>query len=462
MERQGSAVVVGGGVAGLEAARRIALAGCRVTLVEASGRLGGCVHTHEVAGIRLDAGAEAFATAASSRGRGAAEELILELGLHDRMVRPNAAGAWVRHEGGIDPLPGRSLLGIPSRPDDDQCRAILGPDGARRAMMDHDLAGDVGADAVSVGELVRTRMGDAVLRRLVEPVATGVYHTDPFQLPLARVAPQLVAEMRAAGSLSEAVSRVRDGDAPGSAVATLADGMGALVTAMRRAAIDAGVTIELSRPVDRLAPGKGGWTVAAASWAIRADRVVAAVPGEALGRLLGPLLGPGARASWPSTDIAVVTLVVDQPALDDAPRGSGVLVSGHVPGVRARALTHVTAKWRHVAAAAGPGRHVLRLSYRLGASGPGGRASGDAAAADLHVLAVHDAAALTGCDLPPARVVAARVQRFRVPRLSLAGGEPETALSDLPRIAVTGSAMAGSGLAAVIRHARDTAARLIA
>jgi oxygen-dependent protoporphyrinogen oxidase len=74
------------------------------------------------------------------------------------------------------------------------------------------------------------------------------------------------------------------------------------------------------------------------------------------------------------------TLVVDAPELDAHPRGTGVLVAEGA-AVRARALTHVSAKWHWVAQAAG-GRHVLRLSYD-GDETPGLVAT---AAADASVL----------------------------------------------------------------------------
>ncbi|KUF08070.1 FAD-dependent oxidoreductase, partial [Leucobacter sp. G161] len=54
--------VVGGGVAGLVAARELALAGARVTVLEAAPELGGRVRAVELAGAPFDMGAEAFAT----------------------------------------------------------------------------------------------------------------------------------------------------------------------------------------------------------------------------------------------------------------------------------------------------------------------------------------------------------------------------------------------------------------
>src|SRR5690606_8716886 len=94
---------------------------------------------------------------------------------------------------------------------------------------------------------------------------------------------------------------------------------------------------------------------------VSADRAgVTLADGE---RLDGPVVlaapGIGDAEPAPVRRVTLVTLVVDAPELDDAPRGTGVLVAEGAD-VAARALTHVTAKWEWVAAAAG-GRHVLRL-----------------------------------------------------------------------------------------------------
>ncbi|RII95945.1 hypothetical protein DZF97_18190, partial [Clavibacter nebraskensis] len=89
-----------------------------------------------------------------------------------------------------------------------------------------------------------------------------------------------------------------------------------------------------------------------------------------------------------------------------APRGTGVLVAADAPGIRAKALTHATAKWPWLKEQAGD-RHVLRLSY--------GRAGGDddtAAVPDdeLTAVAVHDASALLGVDLAGRVTGSARVR----------------------------------------------------
>src|SRR3954470_6186925 len=49
-------VIVGGGAAGVGAARRLARSGLSAILLEAGARLGGRAWTHEIAGLNLDLG----------------------------------------------------------------------------------------------------------------------------------------------------------------------------------------------------------------------------------------------------------------------------------------------------------------------------------------------------------------------------------------------------------------------
>ena len=77
-------VVVGGGVAGLVAARELAATGRDVLLLEGSAQVGGKLRTAQVAGLAVDVGAEAML---ARRPEGV--ELARELGAD--VVHPTAA-----------------------------------------------------------------------------------------------------------------------------------------------------------------------------------------------------------------------------------------------------------------------------------------------------------------------------------------------------------------------------------
>lgn len=448
-------VVVGAGIAGLVAARDLAGRGARVTVLEAAATPGGCVAAHTVAGLRLDSGAEAFAT----RG-GVVRSLVDQLGLGSAVVTPAVSGAWVHLPDGAVPLPPDGVLGIPADLRAPEVRRAVGRMGVVRASLDRVLPARIGLPPgpTTVADLVRARMGRRVLRRLVAPVVTGVYSARPELADLDTVLPGIRDLIRSSGSLSAAVTRQRTGAPAGSAVAGLEGGMVRLVEALVADLAGRGVTVRTGTAVEALQTDDGGWRlVLVGGGSLSAATVVLAVPGPVGEHLLEPHLSEALALGGPTPDVLLATLVVDAPVLDAAPRGTGVLVARGTPGVRAKALTHRTAKWAWLAKAAGPGRHVLRLSYdRLA----------EADEARLREIAVRDAGTLLGVPLTESQVVGfARVRWAGAIPPARAGRRDEvvrlrTALEALPGLHATGAWLAGTGLAAVVGDARALAANL--
>ena len=266
--------------------------------------------------------------------------------------------------------------------------------------------------------------------RLVTPVAAGVHSAPLDRLDVAAVAPGLLDAYARTGSLSRAVASLRAAAPPGSAVRGIDGGVHALVVALvERLDVRLGARVVGVERVDV------DWLVRTESGqALRTPRLVLASRPEfgplpaaraEIGRLPrdrsikrpisrqptdleadaqqvtelgGPRAGVLAPPAAPErgADIRLVTLLLEAPELDAAPRGSGMLVApGIAPGtVRAKALTHATAKWpwlaRRARDAVGPGWHVVRLSYgRMGEPTP------DLTAEE----AARDASALLGADL---------------------------------------------------------------
>ncbi|WP_343882463.1 protoporphyrinogen/coproporphyrinogen oxidase, partial [Leifsonia poae] len=220
-------IVIGGGMAGLVAARDCARPGFSVTLLEAGDRVGGSVASLEIDGLTVDAGAESYAT----RG-GHVRELVDELGLGRDVVTPNPAGAWVRFGSQSVPLPKAGLLGIPSSPLASDVVRAIGWAGAWRAYLDRVMPVlKIGTER-SLGTLVRKRMGAKVLERLVAPVATGVYSARPDDLDIDVVAPGLNSALTRLGSLSGAVGELRSNAKAGGAVEGIRGGMWRLPAAL--------------------------------------------------------------------------------------------------------------------------------------------------------------------------------------------------------------------------------------
>lgn len=461
------AIVVGGGIAGLVAARELRQTGYRVTVLEAASSFGGCLRRVEVAGLNIDAGAESFAV----RG-GTVVSYLDELDLSDKITPTTGVGAWlIQGEGEslvANPLPATSLMGIPAQVRNDDVRRIIGRAATVRAAADlvTPMPKKWATEKLSLAEVVRNRMGQGVLDALVAPVVNGVYSTDPARIDIDAAAPGLRAAMQETGSLAKAVAKLQ-GDAPaGSRVAGLDGGMYTLVTTLTEQLTAASVALVANSPVSKIdhdPQAQHPYTVHSLGQELTADRVVIATEAQAALNLINPMFEDSKRISSEavSNSVALVVLVVDKPELDEAPRGAGALVAQNAPVV-AKALTHASAKWPWLAEQSGPGTHVVRLSFgRIGQHEPIVE-SGDTQA--LLEQAIKDASKILGVQLNQDDVVGSAISRFNdmVPlqgeEASARRAKLNAAVQDFDGLDVVGAWLAGTGLARVIGHTRRSVA----
>ncbi|GFZ85019.1 protoporphyrinogen oxidase [Nesterenkonia alkaliphila] len=446
--------VVGGGIAGLTAAWELACAGAQVELYEASERLGGALAPLQLGGVRVDAGAEAFATRTP-----AVREFLDELGLADRIVSPNPAGAWLQLPGLAAPLPATGILGIPGDPTAGEVARLLGTADAARAAEDLTAAMTWTAQqSPSLGEVVVDRMGPAVVEKLVAPITSGVHSADPHQLPMSTAHPRLYQAMLEHGSLARAVAALRAAAPAGSSVQSLRGGMNTLISALEEQLRQLGVRIRLNTPV---ATGPPPWLLQDLQGREYSAVILAAGAQQAAQLLGSPGDGPAG--------VALVTLLVHAPELDAHPRGTGMLVAPSVAGIGAKAMTHISAKWAWAAqsleAQLGPGHHLVRLSY--GRTGDHGAALGFHSTEEaLYRAALADLPQLTGTAVTPEQVLDHTVVRWRRGGISpQAQGLQERLKAQAerggPEIAAVGESFAGTGLAQVIPHARQAARHLL-
>ncbi|MGF3056265.1 protoporphyrinogen/coproporphyrinogen oxidase [Microbacterium sp. YY-01] len=480
--------VIGGGIAGLIAARECAAVGMRVTLWEASGTVGGAIRQGEAAGITFDAGAESFAV----RG-GHVEKLVNELRLNDRIVEPSSEGAWVTGWDGpaAAPLPRNGILGIPDNPFHESVRRVIGWPGAWRAYLDRLRPPLTVGHQHSLGHLVRSRMGQRVLDRLVSPVVVGVYSSTADEVDIDVAIPGLNGALTQVGSLAGAIASLRNNRPPqaaGQAVKGLRGGMAVLVDALHENLRMLGVTIVTEAPIESIESVQNStpqWRVHDAVNAAVHDATPSGVDGEAAQHpdateddalydaviiatdettarhvLADAVPALADIEPAPQPVIEVITLVLDSERLDAAPRGTGVLT---VPGShRAKALTHATAKWPWLAEQT-QGKHIVRVSFGSHSEMPATAELNDDDAAEL---ALSEASALLGVPLSRSQLQG----MFRAPFSQAQPGtvigatqrrqQIRDTIAAVPGLGAAGAWLAGTGLAQVIPDAQHEAERV--
>ena len=346
--------VVGGGVAGLSAALEASRHGARVTVLESSSRLGGKVAVSEVGGLQVDEGADSMLTRVPD---GLA--LARDAGLEAELVAPAAGQAFVWSRGALRPLPTGTLLGLPTDLAALARSGLLSGRGLNRVPLDLVLPGGPVEDDISVGDLVRRRLGPEVVERLVDPLLGGVYAGRADRLSLRATLPQLVRHAARHRSLLLAARAARAATPPtdGPLFNSLPGGLGRLPAQVARAS---GADIRLGTTVRALTRTATGWRLTTGSAAdpqqLDADAVVLAVPAAPAGRLLSHVAPTAAAelAGLEYASVAIVTLVLASRVQSS---GSGYLV----PAVERRttkAVTFSSRKWAHLA-----GEHeVVRAS----------------------------------------------------------------------------------------------------
>ncbi|GGL26338.1 protoporphyrinogen oxidase [Planomonospora parontospora] len=453
-------VVVGGGIAGLAAAWHLRQGGAdvRVTVLDGAGRIGGKLHASEVAGVAVDAGAEAMLLR-----RPEGRDLARSVGLGEELRHPGDAQAALLVGGVLRPMPKGQVMGVPSDLLALARSGVLSPAGLARVPLDQIMPATLVTTDVSVAAYVRARMGGEVVDRLVEPILGGVYAGRAEALSLDATMPRIAAVARSERSLLAAARKIT-AETPkdaGPVFATLRRGMGSLPEAVAAAS---GAEIRTGVMVRELRRAGSGWRLVAGPVpdpeVIEADAVVVAAPAPAAGRLLAAEVPKAAAelARIEYASMAIVTLAYPRVAFPQAPAGSGYLVPA-AEGRPVKAATFSSVKWPHLAEA-DPNLVVLRCSIgRLGEEALLQRDD-----AELVALAMAEAAEILGVRGLP---LDSRVTRWggSLPQYNVGHldrvARIRAAVAAQPGLALCGAAYDGVGIPACIATARTAAARVL-
>ncbi|MCB5906606.1 protoporphyrinogen oxidase [Streptomyces pinistramenti] len=454
----GHVIVIGGGISGLAAAHRLLEGGAKVTVLEASSRLGGKLRAGEIAGVPVDLGAESMLAR-----RPEAVALARAVGLGDRLSPPTTASASLWTRGALRPMPKGHVMGVPGDLGPLAASGVLSPEGLDRIGRDATLERTEAGEDVAVGAYVAARLGREVVDRLVEPLLGGVYAGDAYRISMRAAVPQLFEAARSQRSLLDGVralqARTAAASPPGGPVFMGIDGgIGTLPGAVADAVRASGGEILLHTRVQGLRwTGEEGWEARVGDRVLAADAVIMAAPAGDAARLIGPDC-PAAATELATVDyasMALITMAFRRADLGRVPAGSGFLVPP-VDGRRIKASTFASHKWGWIADA-DPELFVLRTSVgRFGDDADLKRE--DAELVDLSLGDLGEAVGLA------ARPVASTVTRWD-------GGLPQYTVGHVERVAriraavgalpgvlrVCGAVYDGVGIPACVGSARRAA-----
>jgi oxygen-dependent protoporphyrinogen oxidase len=197
-------VVAGGGIAGIACALRVLdLAREKnfpldLLLLESSQRLGGVIQTLERDGCRLELGPDALFT---EKPWGL--DFLRRIGLENEIVgaNPEYRKSFIARGGKLLPVPEGFYLLAPSRIFPLLLSPVFSLKGKLRALGDLFIPRKDSDGDESLESFVLRRFGKEVLERMAEPMAGGIYSSDPKDLSLQATFPAFLELERKYGSV---------------------------------------------------------------------------------------------------------------------------------------------------------------------------------------------------------------------------------------------------------------------
>ena len=156
-----------------------------VLLVEASNRLGGKIQTVRRDGFIIERGPDSFLIRKKSIGI-----LAKDLGIEDELVKNATGQAYILVNGKLHPIPGGSVMGIPTEIGPFLKTELFSLAGKLRAAGDFILPRSPIEGDQSLGSFFRRRLGGEVVENLIEPLLSGVYAGDIDHMSLQSTYPQ--------------------------------------------------------------------------------------------------------------------------------------------------------------------------------------------------------------------------------------------------------------------------------
>jgi oxygen-dependent protoporphyrinogen oxidase len=443
--------VVGGGIAGLTAARVLHGRGVSLAVLEAAPRWGGVICTEREAGFLLEGGPD---TILASKPDGV--ELCRALGLADRIVPtdPSRSAVFVLRDGRIHRMPQGTVLGVPTRLGPLLRSGLFGWRAKLRMALEPWRRAPPAAGDESIASFFGARLGREALEVLGEPLLAGIHAGDAARLSMRATFPRLF-DAGACGSLVRGMRAAlrSQGDAAGGFV-SLAGGLAELVEALV-ASLPASALSSGTRALG-LRREAGTLVVESASGEIGAKAVVLALPPPRTAPLVARLSADAARilAAVRFASTATVLLGYRRRDVAHALDGYGLLVP-RGEGLRMTAVTFSSTKLPGRA----PGDHVLLRGFVGGIHDPGVVDVDDDGLAETVERELRPLLGIAGDP------VVRRIYRWNeaTPQLEVGHlervAEADGQLSRVPGLFLTGAGLRAVGIPDVVADATRTAAQ---
>ena len=334
------AIVIGGGITGLAACYRLQREAAQrniqidVTLLEASGRVGGVIQTEHRDGFLIEHGPDAFIST-----KPAAKALCEELGIADQCVgtNPKVRQSFVTRNGTLHPVPEGFYMMAPASLKPFLKTPLFSWHGKLRMAMDLFIPRRERDIDEAVAHFVRRRLGTEAFTRIAQPMIGGIYTSDAENLSLKSTFPRFLEMEKTHGSIIKALRAQKkqatetSKDTSGarySLFLSFKSGMQTLVDTLAKAV---SASIKLNARVEQIQQNTDatGWHVSLATGeTLNSELLCIALPAIQTGALIQSVSKPLATKlnTIPYASSATINLAFRRPDITHPLDGMGFVV----------------------------------------------------------------------------------------------------------------------------------------
>ncbi|GGB02175.1 protoporphyrinogen oxidase [Macrococcus hajekii] len=337
--------IIGAGITGLSAAYY--LENADIDILEQSDRPGGKVKTYQRDGYTIELGPESYIARKTIM-----TELATAIGLGDDIVKNETGQSYVYANNKLYPIPGGSIMGIPTEIGPFLETKLLSPVGKVRAGLDYFIKPKPMTTDVSVGAFFRKRLGNEALENLIEPLLSGIYGADIDKLSLKSTFPNFKEQEEAYGSLIKGM-RAQKKIAPKVKAEAkkvgqfrqFKNGLQSFIDRLAEVVTDQGAHIQYNSTVSAIRKVAEGYEVTVNGKPALYDHVIVTVPHTVF-------------SSWfedtplryfkhmETTSVATVVMAFDESQVNNEENGTGFVIARNSDTV-ITACTWTSKKWAH-------------------------------------------------------------------------------------------------------------------
>lgn len=342
--------IIGAGITGLASAYYLKhyKPDVDVTIFEATNRPGGKIQTYRNEGYTIELGPESYLGRKTIM-----TDIAKDIGLGDDLITNETGQSFIFAKNKLYPIPGGSIMGIPTDIKPFLKTKLISPLGKLRAGLDLVIPPIQIDDDISVGEFFRRRLGNEILENLIEPLMGGIYGTDIDRLSLMSTFPNFKEQEETHGSLikgmqHEKAQRIKQRQlypgAPKGQFKQFRHGLSSFIEALAENIESKGVTIRYQSPVNDIHINKDNYEIVTDQGSEQFDGVLITTPHQTFMKWFNHDEAFKYFNQMDSTSVATVVFAFDEKDIENTYNGTGFVIA-RTSKTDITACTWTTKKW---------------------------------------------------------------------------------------------------------------------